>query len=169
MRNIYLIGFMGAGKSTVARKLCEMYSLRQLEMDEEIEKREKMKISEIFSVKGESYFREVETKLLEECSEKSDMVVSCGGGAAMRECNVSEMKKNGMIVLLDVSAETVYERVRNSHSRPLLEGNMNVEYIKSLLEKRYPKYKSAADIIIDVNGKKVEEISREIIKNVNSR
>lgn len=162
-KNIYLIGFMGAGKSTIARALCKEYGLQQMEMDAQIEQEEKMKISEIFEKKGEEYFRFKETALLERCTKMKNLVVSCGGGAAMRECNVKEMKKNGKIVLLSVTPETVYERVKNSHDRPLLEGNMNVEYIRELLEVRRPKYEKAADIIVKTDGKTAKEIAKEIM------
>lgn len=162
-KNIYLIGFMGAGKSTIARALCKEYGLQQMEMDAQIEQEEKMKISEIFEKQGEEYFRFKETALLERCTEMKNLVVSCGGGAAMRECNVKEMKKNGKIVLLSVTPETVYERVKNSHDRPLLEGHMNVEYIRELLEVRRPKYEKAADIIVKTDGKTAKEIAKEIM------
>lgn len=162
-KNIYLIGFMGAGKSTIARALCKMYGMTQMEMDMQIELEEGMKISQIFEEKGEEYFRKKETELLEHCTGMKKLVVSCGGGAAMRECNVAEMKKNGKIVMLSATPETVYERVKNSHDRPLLEGNMNVGYIRELLEIRRPKYEKAADIIVKTDGRTAEEIAKEIM------
>lgn len=162
-KNIYLIGFMGAGKSTIARALCKMYGMTQMEMDMQIELEEGMKISQIFEEKGEEYFRKKETELLEHCTGIKKLVVSCGGGAAMRECNVAEMKKNGKIVMLSATPETVYERVKNSHDRPLLEGNMNVGYIRELLEIRRPKYEKAADIIVKTDGRTAEEIAKEIM------
>lgn len=162
-KNIYLIGFMGAGKSTIARALCKMYGMTQMEMDMQIELEEGMKISQIFKEKGEEYFRKKETELLEHCTGMKKLVVSCGGGAAMRECNVAEMKKNGKIVMLSATPETVYERVKNSHDRPLLEGNMNVGYIRELLEIRRPKYEKAADIIVKTDGRTAEEIAKEIM------
>ena len=164
MKNVYLIGFMGAGKSTIARGLSEEYGLKHMEMDEQIEKEEGMKISEIFELKGEAYFREKETKLLEYCTAFSDLVVSCGGGVPMRTENVLEMKKNGHVVWLNVSSETVYKRVKNTHHRPLLEGNMNVSYIEELLNKRRPKYEAAADVVVFADGKSIQEICREIIR-----
>lgn len=83
----------------------------------------------------------------------------------MRECNVAEMKKNGKIVWLNVSSQTVYERVKESHNRPLLEGNMNVSYIESMIEKRKCMYEAAADLVIDVNGKALNTICAEIMDN----
>lgn len=84
----------------------------------------------------------------------------------MRECNVQEMKKHGKIVLLSAAPETVYERVRYTGNRPLLEGNMNVEYIRTLMEKRNPQYRKAADLIITTDHKNAAEISAEILEKL---
>lgn len=160
--NIFLIGFMGAGKSTIARVLKNTYGMRLIEMDEQIEAQQQMKISEIFARKGETYFRQLETQLLEGLHGQGNTVVSCGGGVPMRECNVKAMRKSGKIVYLSTRPDTVYDRVKNSHTRPLLEGNMNVEYIAGLLEQRLPKYQAAADITVETDGRGAAEIAREI-------
>ena len=165
-RNIYLIGFMGAGKSTVAEYLCRNYQMNQVEMDEQIQQEQGMTISRIFEEKGEEYFRKLETYLLKRLSLQSSTVVSCGGGTAMRECNVEIMKKNGRIVWLCAEPETVYERVKDCHNRPLLEGNMNVEYIRTLLEKRTPKYKAAADFCVATDKKSTRRICEEIMEKM---
>ena len=88
------------------------------------------------------------------------------GGTVMRQCNVDEMKKNGTIVLLTAEPETVYERVKGSHNRPLLEKNMNPEYIKELMEARRPKYEAAADFVIKTDNRTAEEICLEINKRL---
>ena len=165
--NIFLIGFMGAGKSTIARTLQAQYGMKLVEMDEQIESEEGMKISEIFAQKGEVYFRSLETQLLESLQNQENTVVSCGGGVPMRECNVEAMRKSGKIVYLSAKPETIYERVRHFHTRPLLEGNMNVDYITQLMDARMPKYLSAADFIVETDGKQAEEISEEIVRKVN--
>jgi shikimate kinase len=164
--NIFLIGFMGAGKSTIARTLQAQYDMKLVEMDEQIEAEEGMKISEIFAQKGESYFRSLETQMLESMQHQEHTVVSCGGGVPMRECNVEAMRKSGKIVYLSAKPETIYERVRHFHTRPLLEGNMNVDYITQLMDMRMPKYLSAADFIVETDGKQAEEISEEIVRKV---
>ena len=164
--NILLIGFMGAGKSAIAGHLQKEYGMNMIDMDEEIVKREGMSISEIFKSRGEPYFRNLETKLLIELQQMSNQVVSCGGGVAMRSENVAEMKKNGRVVLLRAKPETIYERVKDSTNRPLLAGNMNVAYISELMELRRPKYKAAADVMIDTDGKSVDEICRELLEKV---
>lgn len=162
--HIFLIGFMGAGKSTISNCLHRVYGLEQMEMDEEIERRQGRSISRIFAEDGEAYFRDLETELLMSLKEKENLVVSCGGGTAMRECNVQEMKAQGRIVWLCVKPETVYRRVKDSHKRPLLEGNMNTEYIEKLMNARIPKYREAADIVVETDGRMAEDICREIMK-----
>lgn len=161
--NIILIGFMGAGKSSVSASLNEKLGLEVVEMDQEIVEREGMSIADIFAIHGEEYFRNLETDLLIEMQSKSNVVVSCGGGAAMRERNIIEMKKNGKVILLTAEPETIYERVKDSTERPLLNGNMNVEYIADLMDKRREKYEAAADIVIYTDKKTVEEISIELL------
>ena len=161
--NIFLIGFMGAGKSTVARAMKKHYGMRLIEMDEQIEYQEKMSVPKIFEVHVEPYFRKLETDLLEGLSSQENTVVSCGGGVPMRACNVEAMRKSGKVIYLRTSPQQIYERVKTSHNRPLLEGNMNVEYISKLLSQRLPKYLEAADAVVSTDGKRVEDICKEII------
>lgn len=167
--NIFLIGFMGAGKSTVARTLNERFGMQLIEMDEQIEAQEGMTIPELFAAKGEAYFRRLETELLEGMQQRENTVVSCGGGAAMRGCNVEAMRKSGRIVYLSTQPETIYERVKDFHNRPLLEGNMNVAYISELLGKRLPRYLEAADMTVETDGREAEDICREIYSRVCGR
>lgn len=164
--NIFLIGFMGTGKSTVSNIMNELYDMEIVEMDEIISKRNNMSISKIFETHGEEYFRNEETNLLKEIGEKKNVIVSCGGGVALREVNVLEMKKSGKIVLLTADAKTILERVKNSHDRPLLENNKNEEFINSMLEKRKPLYEKAADIIVNTDNKNINEICDEIIRKL---
>lgn len=164
--NIFLIGFMGSGKSTVADYLCEKFDMDVVEMDQVIAERERMSISDIFEKHGELYFRDLETKLLVELQEKTNTVVSCGGGVAMRECNVTEMKKNGKVVLLTAEARDNSGKSENNHDRPLLENNKTVAYIAELMEKRREKYEAAADMIIETDGKSAQKICEEMIQRL---
>ena len=165
-QNIFLIGFMGCGKSTVADFLNRELSMEVIEMDQIIAKREGMSISDIFEVHGEQYFRDLETNLLIEMQSRKNVVISCGGGTPLRECNVVEMKKNGRVVLLTASPETIFDRVKDSHDRPVIENNKNVPFIADLMEKRRAKYEAAADIIINTDGKSLIEVCEELVQQL---
>ena len=164
--NIVLIGFMGAGKTTISDYLSTMFDMDIVEMDQVIAEREEMSISDIFATYGEEYFRDLETNLLIEMQSKKNMVISCGGGVPMRERNVVEMKKNGRVVLLTAKPETILNRVKDNHDRPLLEGNKTVPFIADLMEKRREKYQAAADIVIETDGKSELEICEELVKKL---
>ena len=164
--NIVLIGFMGAGKSTISEFLKTVFAMDVIEMDQIIAERQGMTISDIFETYGEDYFRDLETNLLIEMQSKKNMVISCGGGVPMRERNVAEMKKNGRVVLLTAKPETILNRVKDNHDRPLLEGNKTVSYITDLMEKRREKYQAAADIVIETDGKSELEICEELVKKL---
>ena len=161
--NIVLIGFMGAGKSTISEFLKTAFAMDVIEMDQIIAEREGMSISDIFEVYGEQYFRDLETNLLIEMQSRTNVVISCGGGTPMRECNVAEMKKNGRVVLLTAKPETILDRVKDSHDRPLIENNKTVSFIAELMEKRREKYEAAADIVIETDGKDELQICEELI------
>lgn len=164
--NIFLIGFMGSGKSTISACLKRVFAMDTVEMDAIIVERMGMSISDIFAVHGEEYFRNLETSLLVELQSENNVVVSCGGGTPLRENNVIEMKKNGRVVLLTAKPETIYRRVKDSHDRPLLENNKNVPFIADLMEKRREKYEAAADIVIETDDKSELEICEELVRKV---
>lgn len=163
MKNIYLIGFMGAGKSTVAAELEKMTGAKRIEMDECIEAQQGMPITEIFARHGEAYFRELETALLRTFVGQENLIVSCGGGSVLLDTNTALMKEAGSIVLLTATPETVYARVKDSTNRPILNGNMNVEYIKGLMEKRRERYEAVADIRIATDGMEISEICEAVL------
>lgn len=161
--NIFLIGFMGAGKSTIARTLQRELGFPLVEMDERIVQEQGMSINDIFAQYGEAHFREIESQLVVDLGKQEPSIVSCGGGVVVRPENTQNMKKSGRIVLLKASPETIFERVKNSTDRPILNGHMNVEYIAELMEKRRALYEEAADITIQTDGKTREQICEEVI------
>lgn len=161
-KNIYLIGFMGAGKSSVSRAMAEISGLEEIDMDAAIVSREGMTIPEIFEKKGEEYFRRAETEVLKELAGKQGVIVSCGGGTILKEENRNIMKESGEVLFLSASPETIYERVKNGRNRPLLNGHMNVEYIRGLMEERMPCYQQAKTKEIVTDGKLPQKIAEEI-------
>ena len=164
--NIVLIGFMGAGKSSVSEYLSAVFAMKVVEMDQVIANREQMSIPDIFDAYGEEYFRDRETELLVEMQSHRNTVISCGGGAALRERNVEEMKKNGRVVLLTASPETVYERVKDNDDRPVLNGRKNVKGISELMDQRREKYEAAADIVINTDNKTVLQVCEELVQRL---
>ena len=162
MGNIFLIGFMGTGKSTIAKELNRKYGMTVIDIDEEIVKREGCAIPEIFAQKGEEYFRQVETAVIKELEAVDNTVVSCGGGAVLRPENVESMKRSGRVVLLSATPETILKRVKHDHNRPLLEGKKNVEAIAELIKARADKYNAAADFVVTVDDKIIEVVADEV-------
>lgn len=165
-KNIFLIGFMGTGKTTVSKELARLGEFLELDMDAEIERRQKKTVSEIFTEDGEEYFRNLETGLLKECETKAGFVIACGGGVVLRPENVESMKKSGHIFWLTADPKTVYERVRTGKSRPLLTGHMNIKYISALMELRDGCYQEAADVTVSTDGREPQEVGAEILEIV---
>ncbi|MHC1723327.1 MAG: shikimate kinase [Aminipila sp.] len=162
-KHIYLIGFMGTGKSAVSKQLGNTMEVMVLDTDVLIEETSKMSIPEIFEKKGEEYFRLLETEVLKRISEFEKSIISCGGGIALKDENLEIIKKTGSVVLLNASAENIYMRVKNDTQRPLLKNNMDVEYIEELMKKRQKLYEKAADIIVCTDNKNILQICNEII------
>lgn len=168
MNNLFLIGFMGAGKSSVSAGLGRMLGREVVEMDERIAAQEGMSIPEIFAQKGEPYFRACETALIKSFAQGAPRIVSCGGGVPLREENVAAMRESGTVVLLTASPEVILERVKDSDERPLLQGHKDVPYIAALMEQRRPKYEAAADITVDTSQLNIEEVCRQVLRQVPS-
>jgi shikimate kinase len=161
--NIMLIGFMGAGKSTVSSYLSHMLEMKEVDTDQLIVEKEGMSISQIFEEYGETYFRNCESNTLIELQKRKQLIVSCGGGIVLRDENVQHMKESGRIVLLTANPETTLERVKDSTQRPILNNNMNTKFIAELMEKRRDIYLEAADIIISTDNKSIEQVCEEVV------
>lgn len=165
MRNIILIGFMGSGKTSVGIRLS--YRLRRVltDTDKKIERLQRMTVSEIFERFGEAEFRNMETQCLERLLEEPEgQIISVGGGLPMRSRNRELLRRLGTVVYLRVKAGTVCARLAADTSRPLLQGEDREEKVQRLLEKRAPVYESAAEIIVDVDEKTLDEIVDEILE-----
>lgn len=150
-RNIALIGFMGTGKTTISKALSRITGFEEIDVDNYIVEKAGIEISEIFAKHGEEYFRKLETEALREIQEENGLIISCGGGAVLKDENVEILKSKGVIVLLTATPETVFERVKNHTHRPILNNDMSVEHIKKLMNQREPRYKEVADITVNVD------------------
>lgn len=170
MENVILIGFMGCGKSTVGLRLS--YRLRRtiIDTDKEIEKEEKRTISDIFATDGEAYFRDRETDCLRKLADSAgNQIISVGGGLPVREENRALLHELGQVFYLRAEGETIYERVKDDTTRPLLQVEDPLTRIKTLIEERDPCYRAAADVVITVDGKNFSQILDEIEEHVNER
>ena len=165
-QNILLIGFMGVGKTTVSKKLSEKTGMSEVDMDAWIVEHEQKAIADIFAEEGEPYFRKIETECLKEIQKEKGRIVSCGGGVVLKDENIRIMKDGGIILLLTATAQTVYDRVKDSTDRPILNGNMNVAYISELMKRRAERYREVADLIIATDGKTVDQIVEEIMAEI---
>ncbi len=165
MKNIVLTGFMGTGKSEVGRILAEKLYFDFIDSDSELEREQKMSITEIFKNYGETFFRDIESNMIERLSEMEGVVISTGGGVVLRENNIENLKKKGVIVCLTASAETILRRVQQSNNRPLLQVDNPLQKIKELLSSREQYYRNA-DITISTEGKSAKEIASEILRKL---
>lgn len=158
-RNLVLIGFMGSGKTSMGVKLSYRRQMMVEDTDKLIERREGRSISEIFAREGEEYFRQQETALLMELEEgRYRRIYSVGGGTPVREENRRLLRRLGVVIYLRARPETIYERLKGDTSRPLLCCADPLGRIRELMESRSPAYEECADIIVDVDGKTVEDI-----------
>lgn len=163
-KKIVLMGFMGAGKTTVGKYLSEKLSCEFLDTDECIEAAEGRKISEIFASDGEKAFRDMETALLKKLQEKeTPFVLSIGGGMPVREENRALLRSLGTVVYLKTSKETILKRVAGDVSRPLLQGGELEEKITSLMKARESIYIETADRIIETDGRTPDELAEELL------
>ncbi len=167
MKNIVLTGFMGTGKTEVGKILSLKLGYALVDADTEIEKEQKMTITEIFKQYGELKFRDIEADVIRRLSMMENTIISTGGGVVMRQESMDNLRKNGVIVCLAASPETILRRTGNNNDRPLLQVENPLQKIKELLEFRKPYYEKA-DIMIDTENKSPIEVAEEIIKAVNS-
>lgn len=150
---IVLCGFMGCGKSNIGRRLAKKLNCDFIDMDRYIENKEGMTITQMFALKGEGYFRELETAVIPEVLRVDPVVVASGGGAVLNPRNVEAFRANGgTVCFIDVPVAALQERLKSDKKRPLLQRPDRREFIAALHEERRPKYMAAADHLIDGAG-----------------
>lgn len=162
-QNLILIGFMGAGKTSVGKAYAHSTGRELLDTDQMIEEAAGMSISDIFATQGEEAFRRTETAVLEHLLADTDQaVISVGGGLPLLPKNREMLKRLGTVVFLRVHENTVLKRLKGDTTRPLLQGDNVQKKVRDLLEYRNPLYGAAAHRIIDVDGKTVKMIVEEL-------
>ena len=166
--NISLIGMPGAGKSTIGKLLAEkLIGFDYVDTDEIIVKLEKTSINKIFERFGEEYFRNLETNVLNDLLNSSNLIISTGGGIILRDENINLLKKKSFVIYLKSDINTLYERVKNNNERPLL--NLKEVKIKlnNLLIEREKRY-NQAHLIVDTTDKTIDDTVNEILTGINN-
>lgn len=162
--NIILIGYMGSGKSTVAKELYAKTGMEVIDTDAWIVKEQGRSINEIFQTEGEESFRRLETELLKKLSEStSSYILSTGGGMPVREENRAILKSLGTVFFLKADTDTILERVKGDTQRPLLQGTDQRTRIAGMLKERTPIYELTSHHRIETDGKTIEEVVSEIL------
>jgi shikimate kinase len=168
-RNIYLVGMMGAGKTTVGRTLARRLKLRFVDSDHEIEARCGVKIPVIFEIEGEAGFRAREAQTLAELARLEDIVLATGGGVVLAEENRRLLAEHGTVVYLRATPEHLYERVRHDKNRPLLATADPLARLRELYCERDPLYRAVADLVVDTGRQSVQVLARGLLEQLGAR
>lgn len=163
MKNIVLVGFMGAGKTVTSKTLAAQLGAERVSTDDAIIAKEGRPINAIFEEDGEAYFRNIEAQVVQELSGRVNLIIDCGGGVVLRRENIDALKTGGLIFYLKTSSDVVYARVKHEKHRPLLNVDDPVARINEMLNVRENFYQQA-DYTVMTDGKTAEEVAGEIIE-----
>ena len=165
---IFLIGPMGAGKTTIGKALALNLGLKFIDSDSEIQERTGVDISTIFEYEGEKGFREREAQAIEELTKIEHQVLATGGGAILRPDNRKYLSGRGIVIYLDCTPEQQFERIYKDRKRPLIQTKDPLSFLKELMEIREPLYREIADYIVSTEGRSANAVSKDIIDLVTS-
>ena len=165
-RPLFLVGMMGAGKTTIGRHVARILDRQFIDLDHELEARCGVRVSLIFDIEGEEGFRKREADMLEECSRRPDIVLATGGGAVLSPRNRQILKERGQVVYLRASAEELYRRVARDRSRPLLQTADPKARLFELLQQREPLYEEVASLIFDTGNSPLQHVVRNLISQL---
>ena len=167
--NVYLVGLMGAGKTTIGRLLARRLKLRFYDSDQEVERRCGVKIPVIFEIEGEGGFRAREEQAIAELTALQGIVLATGGGAVISEENRRRLAASGTVVYLSARPEDLFERVRQDRNRPLLATPDPLARLRSLYVERDPLYRSIADLVVDTGKQSVQTLARSLVQQLGDR
>jgi len=167
--NVYLVGMMGAGKTTVGRLLARRLKLRFIDADHELERRCGVKVPLIFDIEGEAGFRAREAQLLAELTALDGVVLATGGGAVLLDENRRLLGQRGVVIYLRARPEDLYERVRQDRNRPLLATPDPLGRLRELFAQRDPLYCEVADVTVETGAQGVQSLARQLLRKLNAR
>jgi shikimate kinase len=168
-RNVFLVGPMGAGKSTVGRHLAAALRLGFEDSDQEIQRRTGVDIPTIFEFEGESGFRARERRVIDELTQREGIVLATGGGAILDQDNRSRLASRGLVVYLYSSPDQQYERTAKDRNRPLLQTEDPLGLLKQLMAVRDPLYRQVADLVVSTERRNAAAVCREICRELEKR
>jgi len=160
--NIFFVGLMGAGKTTVGKVLAKHLNKTFYDSDHEIERRTGVNIPLIFELEGESGFRKREVSVIDELCQMSDIVMATGGGAVLMEQNRQTLKKSGTVIYLRANVQELWQRTRHDKNRPLLQNGNPKLLLEQLFKVRDPLYREVANYVVDTGGQPVSTIVNQI-------
>ncbi len=167
--NIFLVGMMGAGKSTVGRWLARRLKLRFFDSDHEIERRCGVRIPVVFEIEGEAGFRDREAQVIAELAALDQIVLATGGGVVLLPKNRQLLAARGFVVYLRARPEDLYERVRHDRNRPLLTTADPLARLRELYLERDPLYQSVADLVMETGAQGVQALARRLLDKLELR
>jgi shikimate kinase len=168
-RNIFLIGLMGAGKTTIGRQLARSLGCEFIDSDHEIEHRTGADIPWIFDIEGEQGFRERERAVIDDLSQRQGIVLATGGGAILDVRNREHLAARGLVIYLRASVDRLAQRTDRDRNRPLLQTDDPVERLQRLYDQRDPLYREIADFIVDTDNRNVSNSIKLIISQFNKQ
>jgi shikimate kinase len=163
---LFLTGPMGAGKSTIGRRLAQALNMPFFDSDREIEQRTGVDIPLIFELEGESGFRTRERTVIDDLTKTGDIVLATGGGAVLDPENRKNLKTRGLVIYLSTSVSQQLSRTARDRNRPLLQTGDPRKRLEELMRTREPLYRDIADITVETDGKRVRDVVREIVRTI---
>jgi shikimate kinase len=165
--SLFLTGPMGSGKSTIGRQLARQLGMEFHDSDHEIERRTGVDIPLIFEIEGEQGFRKRERTVIDELTQKPGIVLATGGGAILDPDNRSVLGQRGRVIYLRTPVDVQLARTASDRNRPLLQTDNPRQRLEELMQVREPLYRETADLVIDTAGKRVRDVVREIVEQLN--